>query len=220
MNHLVYQANSILAGQTFEYAVCGGYAIDLFLGYESRKHGDIDIMAFWSDRDKIIKYMQNLDYEVYEMLGGGKGFHITDIRTQYKVKNNIFCCKKDCELVRFYESDEKDIYVIDFERVWQSKLNFVEFIFNEKRDGDFLYSRNNAIKRNLKETILYNKNIPYLAPEICLLYKSTDTAREGYQQDYELAVKRMSEEQKNWFEQALMVMNPNGHKWSNIEKYN
>ena len=58
------------------------------------------------------------------------------------------------------------------------------------------------------------------APEICLLYKSTDTAREGYQQDYELAEKRMNEEQRNWFNQALMIMNPNGHKWNNIEKYN
>ena len=183
------------------------------MDYESRKHGDIDIFAYWQDRDKIIKYMQSLDYEVYEMLGNGKGHHITDIGIQYKVKSNIFCCKKNCELVSFSRTDEKNIYFVDFKRIGQSKLNFIEFLFNEKIDSDFVYSRNKEIKRNLKDTILYNQNFPFLAPEICLLYKSTDVDREGYQQDYDLAIKEMNKEQIDWLNSALALVNPNGHKW-------
>ena len=99
MNALVKQANELLQGQPFEYAVCCGMAIDMFLGYESRRHGDIDILAFYPDRDKIIKYMQSIGYEVYEMLGGGKCHHITDTENQLIAKNNIFCTKGNCELV-------------------------------------------------------------------------------------------------------------------------
>ena len=55
---LVSQANELLKAGGFEYAVGGGQAIDLFLGYESRTHGDIDIIAFWKDRDMIIQFMQ------------------------------------------------------------------------------------------------------------------------------------------------------------------
>ena len=213
MNHLIYQANELLCNQSFEYAFCGGFAIDLFLGYESRRHGDIDIFAYWQDRDKIIKYMQSMDYEVYEMMGNGKGHHITNIEIQYKVKSNIFCCKGNCELVSFSKTDEEDVYLIDFKRIGQSKLNFIEFLFNEKTDLEFTYSRNKNITRNLEDTILYSKGIPFLAPEICLLYKSTDTERDGYQQDYNLAIKEMNREQIEWFNSALALVNPNGHKW-------
>ena len=52
-----------------------------------------------------------------------------------------------------------------------------------------------------------------------LLYKSTDTEREGYQLDYDMATQAMSAEQKNWLNNALEVMNPDGHKWlSDIEQ--
>lgn len=50
------QSNDLLKSGNFEYAFCGGQAIDIFLGYESRIHGDIDVCAYWSERDKIILY--------------------------------------------------------------------------------------------------------------------------------------------------------------------
>jgi len=213
MNSLINQVNKILSNQQFEYAFCGGYAIDLFLNYESRKHGDIDIFAYWKDRDSIILYMQSLGFEVYEMLGGGKAHHITDINIQMKMKRNIFCCKKDCELVKLSITNENDIYDIDFFHIGQSKLNFIEFLFNDKTDTELLYARNHTVKRKLEDAILFNNGIPYLAPEICLLYKSTDTEREGYQQDYDLAIRKMNKEQIEWLSSAINFLYPEGHKW-------
>ena len=57
------------------------------------------------------------------------------------------------------------------------------------------------------------ENIPYLAPEICLLYKSTDTERKGYQQDHDLAIQRMNIEQIKWLSESLSALYPDGHKW-------
>ena len=71
MNKLIQEANELLKNGGFDYAFCGGQGLDLFLGYESRVHGDIDVCAFWEDRDRIIRYMQAQGFEVYEMLGGG-----------------------------------------------------------------------------------------------------------------------------------------------------
>ena len=48
---LVMQANQLLQAGDFEYAIGGGQAIDLFLGYESRMHGDIDVIAFLKERE-------------------------------------------------------------------------------------------------------------------------------------------------------------------------
>jgi hypothetical protein len=52
-----------------------------------------------------------------------------------------------------------------------------------------------------------------LAPELLLLYKSTDIEREGYLQDFELAFSKMNVEQKEWLNNSLKIMYPDGHKW-------
>lgn len=215
MNTLIGEADELLRDQNFEYAVCGGFAIDLFLGYESRKHGDIDILAYWKDRNAIIEYMRSKGYEVFKMLGGGKCHCITDINNQMYQKRNIFCLKDNCELVQLWETSEEDILFIDFKHIGQTKLNFMEFLFNDKTDTDFLYARNHDVKRSLDKTVLFADGIPYLAPEICLLYKSTDISREGYQHDYEKAFGKMSEDQRDWLNRALNTMFPDGHKWIN-----
>ncbi len=213
MNHLVEEANALLQGQDFFYAICGGFALDLFLGYESRVHGDIDVLAFWEDRETIITYMQSKGFFVYEMLGGGKVHRITDVRTQEKLRKNIFCCTEDCELVRLYDTEEQDVFWFEFQHIGLSTLNYIEFLFNEKTEDEFVYVRDNRVKRELGKAILVKDGVTYLAPELCLLFKSTDIEREGYQQDFELAVDKLSQEQRTWFENAMEMLYPEGHKW-------
>lgn len=213
MNKLIEEANALLQGQDFSYGICGGFALDLFLGYESRVHGDIDILAFWEDRETIITYMQSKGFLVYEMLGGGKVHRITDIQAQEKLQKNIFCCTEDCELVRLYDTEEQDVYWFDFQHTGLLKLNYIEFLFNEKTEDEFVYVRDNRVKRKLEKVILEKDAIPYLAPELCLLFKSTDIDREGYQQDFELTVERLNGEQRAWFEKAMEKLYPEGHNW-------
>lgn len=216
MNELVAAANALLQGQEFSYAVCGGFALDLFLGYETRTHGDIDILAFWEDRETIITYMQSKGYIVYEMLGGGKVHHITNISVQEKLRKNIFCCTEDCELVRLYDTEEPDVYWLDFQHTGLTQLNYIEFLFNERTEEEFVYVRDERVRRGMANAILETDGVPYLAPELCLLFKSADIEREGYQQDFEFTVGKLSAEQRMWFEKSMELLYPEGHKWREI----
>ena len=67
MNHLLLECNNLLKPGGFDYAFCGGFAIELFLDKTVREHGDIDISAYWDERDEIILFMQSLGWEVYEL---------------------------------------------------------------------------------------------------------------------------------------------------------
>ncbi len=107
MMKLLMEAVNLLKRQSWEWAVCGGLGIDLFLGYESRGHGDIDILVYWKDRDDIIRSLQGEGYQVYEMLGGGRAHHITDIREQRCEKRNIFAMLEDCGIVHLTPTGEK-----------------------------------------------------------------------------------------------------------------
>lgn len=213
MNHLLLECNDLLKDGGFGYAFCGGYAIELFLDKTVRKHGDIDISAFWEERDKIILFMQSLGWRVYELCGGGKAHYITNVVNQIKAKRNIFCMTNDCEIVSLKPTDEPEMFMVDFDPKGQDELTFIEFLFNNKDNGHFLYARNHNVSLHLSQAILTRNGIKYLAPEMVLLYKSTDIEREGYQIDYDLAIQAMSAEQKNWLKNALETMNPDGHKW-------
>jgi hypothetical protein len=217
INPLIAEANALLKNMGLPYAFCGGYAIELFLGCTVRRHGDIDISAFWADRDDIIRHFHSLGWQVYEMCGGGVAHSITDTQRQLKLKRNIFCFADGCDLVHLTPTDEPDMAWLDFDHKGQSKLNFIEFLFNDKYDDEFLYARNAEIKLPMSKAVLYSEDIPYLAPELVLLYKSTDTEREGYQLDYDSAITEMNAEQLTWFNNALKTMNPQGHKWLRTE---
>ena len=213
MNRLIREANELLKGGGFEYAFCGGQALDLFLGYESRTHGDIDVCAYWDDRDRIILYMQSQGFEVYEMLGGGRAHHLTDISGLIRIRKNIFCFREGCPLVKTYPPDEDGCCWMEFFHTGQTQLDFIEFLFNDKTQEAFEYARNREITLGMDKAVLISDDVPYLAPELCLLYKSTDIEREGYQQDFELARKAMSPSQREWLKEALLREYPDGHPW-------
>ena len=213
MNHLLIECNNLLKNGNFDYAVCGGFAIEMFLDRPVRARGDIDISAWWSDRDVIILYMQSLGWSVYELCGGGMARHITDVTNQIKSKRNIFCMTSDCSIVSLTPLEEPDMFGVEFDHSGQEALTFVEFLFNNMENDRFLYARNHDVTLPLSQAILTRDGIRYLAPEMVLLYKSTDTEREGYHLDYDVAMVAMTETQKTWLCDALTVMNPDGHKW-------
>ena len=128
-------------------------------------------------------------------------------------KRNIFCFTQDCELAHLSETDESGIYSVDFKHIGQTRLNFIEFLFNEKDSRDLLYARSHDVRLALEDAFRVRDGILYLAPEMCLLYKSTDTEREGCQSDFDNAMSHMSQRQRRWLEDALAMLYPEGHKW-------
>jgi len=213
MNELISEAKRFLQNMQVDYAFCGGYAIELFLNRELRTHGDIDVSVYWDERDFIIDYMKNDGWKVYEMCGNGVAHQIIGTDNQLKLKRNIFCIRDSCTLVNIEPKSEKDMYIIDFDHSGQTRFDFIEFLFNSKTGADFCYARDTEITRPLVIAKRFNNGIPYLAPEIVLLYKSTDIMREGYQLDFETAIDEMSKEQKSWLKNALIKTNPFGHPW-------
>jgi hypothetical protein len=212
MNNLLVECNNFLKGNNFDYAFCGGYAIDIHIGCTTRPHGDIDISAFFEDRSMIILFMQAHDWIVYEAMGNGIVHLITDLNDQKMVKNNIFCVKKDCPFFHV-ELIENNNYKCEIEHIEQKKLDYVEFLFNKHTEKEFIYSRNNSIKLEHNKAILNKNNFTYLAPELVLLYKSTDLLRKENEQDFNTIISTMPYDNKIWLKNALTKVYPNGHEW-------
>jgi len=212
MNPVILECNDLLKSNGFEYAFCGGHALDIHIGRITRPHGDIDLSAYWEDRNKIISFMQAQGWIVYEAMGGGKIHLITDMDDQKLIKLNIFCVKEGCS---FFHTEliENDVYHCEIDHVDQKHLDYIEFLFNKRTDTDFIYSRNNEIRRELDKAILHKNNIAYIAPELVLLYKSTDLSRAENRQDFDLFVPLLPDESRVWLRYSLVTAFSYGHEW-------
>lgn len=58
---------------------------------------------------------------------------------------------------------------------------------------------------------VHKEGIPYLSPEVVLLYKAKDT-RAKDQEDFLRVVDSLSSEQKKWLQTAIQLHMPH-HKW-------
>jgi hypothetical protein len=217
MNRLINDTCKLLKNADFDWSICGGYAIDLFCGKKTRKHIDIDVCVFWENRNEVIQYMMDLNWTIYEawrFRGGGMVHLITDLSQQKYVKNNIFCVKDSNKF--FHVTPVGDnMFKCKIDLNEQVKLDYIEFLFNKRKNGYLLYSRNENIKRELDKAVLFYNVIPYLAPEIVLLYKSKEPKRDDYENDFTAAIPKMSDESKTWLKNALDLCYPDGHDWSN-----
>ena len=212
MNKLVLECNDMLSSSGFEYAFCGGHALDIHLGHITRPHGDVDLSAWLEDRNGIISFMQSQGWIVYEAMGGGRIHLIADTDDQKMLKRNIFCVKESCS---FFHAEliENDVFLCEIDHVEQKDLDYLEFLFNQRDTNDYIYSRNNKIKRELDKAILQKGDITYFAPELVLLYKSTDLSRDENRQDFDTMCSHLNDENKEWLRRALITAFPDGHEW-------
>jgi hypothetical protein len=86
-----------------------------------------------------------------------------------------------------------------------------EFLLNEERDGDWIYRRNEVVRRPLEEISNEKNGVPYLRPEIILVYKSTDGSPKA-ETDFGAVQPHLSAEAIDWLRTALEQCN-NQHPW-------
>ena len=81
----------------------------------------------------------------------------------------------------------------------------------------WLYKRDPQIRGGLKEAIRYSSDkIPFLSPEIQLLYKAKIPFRKKDQQDFEEVIPFLNENQRSWLLANLLDQYSSNHPWVSL----
>ena len=163
--------------------VCGGWAVDLFLGKATRIHSDVEIGFFRED--------QNLAFNA-----------IKDLQPEWVIEK------------KFYPWVDGQYLELPIHEVWCQKSNpILEILFNEKKENLFVFRRDTRIVMPLNRAILIAKNgVPFLAPEIVLLYKSKHT-QEKDEIDFKSVLPFLDVDSITWLHSSLTVMYESDHPW-------
>lgn len=175
--------HSLMSGYNKPWFVAGGWAIDLFIGRETRPHDDIEIAIFREDQLELKKYLNEWDFN--------------------KVANRKLSPWKG----EFLELPIHELHA-------SHKMNgdSLEILLNESKGKDWIYRRNSAITYPLDSVwCCTSTGIPFLNPEVVLLYKSKNTRKKDHQ-DF-LNVKELIDDPvKKWLQNAIYLRDPS-HEW-------
>ncbi len=168
------------------WMIAGGWAIDLFLGKETRKHDDIEIAIPRIEQKSMKLYLKNWDLEYIES------------DKAVKWNNEVYLKLPIHEIQGTY------------------KDNNIEILLNEIENKKWKFRRNLEIEYPVENTIKNTSyNIPILCPEIVLLYKSK-SYRNKDEKDLLNTIGNMDNKRLNWLSNAIKKTHGTNHKWVSI----
>jgi len=168
-----------------DWWIAGGHAIDLFLGWQTRPHADIDIEMFRSDRDVLFDVFDGWDLRAVSDSGSDSWSRGEDL--------------DDGTFGIWGRATPSDAWAVE---VVLADGDFTEWRF--RRDPGITLAGDALVRRSLS-------GVPYCTPEVQLLYKSIQSRPKD---DVDLArtLHNMSSSQRSWL-MAAIARADIGHPW-------
>ncbi|MHB9025924.1 MAG: nucleotidyltransferase domain-containing protein, partial [Armatimonadota bacterium] len=177
----------LMSGLATPWWIAGGWAIDLFLGRQTRTHADIDVLIRRDDQLIVQEYLA--DWDLYKTQQPGlKSWPAGEFLN--RPIDDIWCRRTP-------------------DAPWALQLMLLD------TDGDrWVFKRDATIGGALAEIGGHSTTgIPYLRPEIQLLYKAKPHTLTKDQSDFDLAVPCLTREAQAWLLRQLLRRFPEGHDW-------
>jgi hypothetical protein len=179
------QVANALAGLDAPWWIAGGMAIDAFLGHKSREHGDIDVGVLRRDQLAVQAALQGWDLQAADPPGTLRPWRQGE--TLPLSVHDIWCRP-------------------NLDAAWGLQLML------DEADGDtWEFRRNALITRPLQSLVWRKGGVPYLAPEVQLLYKAATQSPKN-EADFRAALPKLNQYQRMWLTAALDVAHPS-HPW-------
>lgn len=175
----------LLASLEVPWWVAGGWALDLFLGETGRKHDDIDVGVLRRDVGHVQRALSS--WEVFEAQAG-RLTPLSSDRPPRPDVNSLWC------------------------RPESSAPWTLEVLLDDCEGNSWVFRRERAVRlppSEVRRTTV--ARVPYLAPEIQLLYKAKDP-REKDHADFRRTVPFLDEKARQWLFDSLVLIHP-GHEW-------
>jgi hypothetical protein len=172
-----------LAGVAAPWCVAAGWAVDLHVGRPTREHHDLEIAVPSASFAEVAGRFPELAF--------------------YAAGNGQVTPATPAALAEVHQTWALDTAA----EVWRFD------VFREPHDGDrWISRRNETLTRPYAEIVRRSSDrIPYLAPEVVLLFKAKHR-RAKDEADYAVLAPRLTRAERAWLNDALAMVHP-GHPW-------
>ena len=176
----------LLQGCSAPWWIGGGYAIDAFVGrFDRRPHEDVDIGLLAADQSAVRACLTGWE---------------------------LYCADPPGTLRPWLPGEhlEGPIHDVWARREVEGRWRLA-LMLNTSDSGIWTYRRDARIRLPLSELVWQVDDIPYLVPEVQLLFKSK-TPRPKDETDFADSAPLLSASQRSWLRSSLEIAHP-GHPW-------
>ncbi len=189
------EAYELMKGLPVPWWIAGGWAIDLFVGNQTRTHVDCDILILRRDQITVQKHLSGWELYAADPPGtlrtwAADEFLPTGI-------HDIWCRRDPVE-------------------PWAFQL-----MLAEDHGDEWVFRRNERIRGRIADMgVVDKRGVPYLVPEIQLLYKARPDRSAKDEADFVVASPLLGMSARTWLISALSQTYPDGHEWIERLKVN
>ncbi len=173
-------------GAPFQWAIAGGYAIELFLGESHRSHEDTDVLVFRDEQLTAQAWLK--DWTIYASDPPGTLRLWEDKEYLPSGINDIW--------LHHQTSD-----------AWQLQL-----LLTDVDGADWIHRHYPTIRGKRDALITRYGGIPCIRVEVQLFYKARKR-RPKDEQDFRASLPHLSQDAKTWLKDNLSLIYSEGHDW-------
>lgn len=177
----VAEAADRFAGFPGPWWIAGGWAIDLFVGKQTREHADIDVLILRDDQRHLFDTLS--DWEIHAAVMH-KVLRLWPAGRPFPPEVHDIWCRPDAE------------------SAWA-----LQAMLMDCADDRWVFRRDARISGAIADLGLKHDGIPYLTPEVQLLYKSKNRLPKD-EADLATALPAMTPRQIAWLLDALRLHDP------------
>jgi hypothetical protein len=176
----------LLADLRAPWWVAGGWAIDLFLGRQTRPHADTDTALLRGTEPALREVLPAWDIQIAH----------------------------DGEFIAWDGGPLEQPYHQFWARPNPESPWALEFMLEEHDNGTWFYRRDTRVMLSIADLGRTTADgVPFICPKVALLYKAWGKGAERNAADFESAFAALSMEERGWLRDALLLAYP-GHAWT------
>jgi len=179
--------STMLKGIDIPWHISSGWALDLFTNTPSRYHDDLDVIVQRKHQLELQQRLRKHGWDLHYVLSGKYSYWQNDT---------------------FVPEESHQVHAIKDSRL-------IDILLEPNRTDQWIYRRNPEMNQFLDLAFKTQNGIPYLSPELVLLFKATirdGKIRDKDQNDFELILPYLTSEQKQWLVQAV-ALGDDTHPW-------
>jgi hypothetical protein len=179
------------------WALCGGWAVDAWLGRQTRDHGDLDISVFIQDQRALFDHLAGWQLIAHDPHVPGNTSEPWDGR-RLDLPGHIHGRLEAGEgLPDRLDAPSQQGFSLDIQ-------------LDERSGGDWILSHEPRITLPLRQSIQQSAwGLPTVVPEALLFYKARGLRRRD-KLDFLALLPHLTDEQRDWLRMAIALA---GHPW-------
>jgi hypothetical protein len=178
------------------WALCGGWAVDAWLGRHTRDHGDVDVSVYIQDQRVLLEHL--------------RGWQLVPHDPVTPDTNVLWTGREVQHPGHFHGRPDTEDPIPPDGALWPQQGWLLDVQLDQRDGDDWILHRDPLIAIPIADAVVIGPwGVPMVVPEVLLFWKSRDLRRRD-KADFDALLPVLGESQRNWLRTALETAR---HPW-------